>query len=139
VRVPEGARAWLVTSQALPARLIRFGAVGGATSLGYALGVAGLVEWAGAAPTLAAALAYGALLPLNYLGHRRATWRSRAPRRPEVLRFLAVHGVTALVCTALMAVATGPLGLSHWAGSLVIVITAPVLNFAMFDRWAFRG
>lgn len=136
--MPEGRRAWLVTSQALPARLIRFGAVGGATSLGYALVVAGLVEGAGAAPTLAAALAYGALLPLNYLGHRRATWRSHAPRRPEVLRFLTVHGVTALVCTALMAGATGPLGLSHWAGSMVIVIAAPVMNFAMFDRWAFR-
>lgn len=128
--------AWLVRSPALTARLIRFGAVGGITSAAYALIVAALAPDTGEA--LAAALAYLALLPVNYLGHRRATFRSRAPSRPELLRYLAVHAATMATCTAVMHGVTAGLGQSHWAGSAIIVIMAPVLNFVLLHRWVFR-
>ena len=126
-------------SQVLSARLLRFALVGGATSVAFALAVAALVDAAAVSPAIAAALAYLGLLPVNYVGHRRATWRSQAPRRPEVIRFLCVHGLTMATCTVVMAAVTGPMGQPHWAGSLVIVVFAPVMNFALFDRWVFRS
>lgn len=128
--------AWLLRSQAPSARLIRFAAVGASTSAAYALVVAGLVDFV--TETTAAALAYLALLPVNYLGHRRATFRSRAPTRPELLRYLAVHGITLLACMAVMLAVTAGLGASHWAGSAVIVVMAPVLNFVLLHLWVFR-
>lgn len=127
---------WLIRSQSLPARLIRFGAVGGVTSAAYALVVAALVAWV--SEPVAAALAYLALLPVNYLGHRRATFRSRAPSAPELTRYLAVHGVTLLACMVVMLGVTSGLGASHWAGSAVIVVMAPALNFALLHLWVFR-
>lgn len=127
---------WLLRSQAPPARLIRFALVGAGTSAAYALVVAGLVEFV--SETVAAALAYLALLPVNYLGHRRATFRSRAPTRPELLRYLAVHAVTLLACMAAMLAMTAGLGASHWAGSAVIVVMAPALNFVLLHLWVFR-
>lgn len=128
-------RDWLLRSPTTMARLLRFGAVGGATSLGYALLVAGLVTWL--PEPLAAGLAYLAMVPVNYLGHRRATFRSAAPTRPELLRFLAVHGVTLLASMAAMQLVTAGLGLSHWIGSLAIMVLAPVLNFVLLQLWVF--
>ncbi len=127
---------WLVRSQSLAARMIRFGAVGGVTSAAYALVVAGLVAWV--SEPVAAALAYVALLPVNFLGHRRATFRSRAPSGPELARYLGVHGVTLVACVAAMQGVTAGLGASHWAGSAVIVVLAPVLNFVLLHLWVFR-
>ena len=127
---------WLLRSQAPSARLIRFALVGAGTSAAYALVVAGLVEFV--SETVAAALAYLALLPVNYLGHRRATFRSRAPTRPELLRYLALHAVTLLACMAAMLAMTAGLGASHWAGSAVIVVMAPALNFVLLHLWVFR-
>lgn len=118
------------------ARLIRFGAVGATTSAAYALVVAALVP--SVSEATAAALAYLALLPVNYLGHRRATFRSRAPSRPEMMRYLAVHAVTMATCMAIMHGVTAGLGQSHWAGSAIIVVLAPVMNFALLHRWVFR-
>jgi putative flippase GtrA len=118
------------------ARLIRFGAVGATTSAAYALVVAALAPVM--AEATAAALAYLALLPVNYLGHRRATFRSRAPSRPELVRYLAVHSVTMATCMAVMQGVTAGLGQSHWAGSAVIVVLAPVMNFVLLQRWVFR-
>lgn len=131
------ASGWLLRSQALPARLIRFGLVGGTTSAAYALVVAGLVRWV--SEPVAAALAYLALLPLNYIGHRRATFRSDAPRRPEQLRYLLMHAVTLVACMATMQGITAGLGASHWAGSAAIIVLAPILNFALMHLWVFRS
>lgn len=116
--------------------MIRFGIVGGATSAAYALVVAGLVRLV--SEPVAAALAYLVLLPVNYLGHRRATFRSRAPGGAELLRYLAVHGLTLLACMAVMQGVTAGLGASHWAGSAAIVVMAPVLNFVLMHLWVFR-
>ncbi len=123
-------------SQALPARLARFALVGGLTSAAYALVVAALVPFT--AEPAAAALAYLALLPVNYAGHRRATFRSQAPTGPELRRYLAVHGVTLAACAGVMAAATGLFGASHWAGSALIVVLAPTLSFGLLHLWVFR-
>lgn len=117
------------------ARLLRFGLVGGATSAGYVLAVA-LLAGVMAEP-LAAAIAYLALVPVNYLGHRRATFRSRAPGGPELLRYLAAHGATMLACMAAMHLVVAAGG-SHWAGSAVILLLAPAMNFLLLDLWVFR-
>jgi len=127
---------WLVRSQSLTARAIRFGAVGTVTSAGFALMVAGLVGWV--TEPVAAALAYLLLVPVNYLGHRRATFRSRAPTGTELARYLAVHGATLLVCASMMQGVTAGLGQSHWVGSAAIVVLAPVMNFSLLHLWVFR-
>jgi putative flippase GtrA len=123
-------------SQALSARLARFALVGGLTSGVYALVVAGLVPFM--PEPAAAAVAYLVLLPVNFIGHRRATFRSRAPTGPELARYLAVHGITLTACAGVMALVTSVFGASHWAGSALIVVLAPVLNFVLLDRWVFR-
>lgn len=135
--MPESALDWVLRSADRRARLIRFGVVGGATSLAYGVLVAVQVEGLHLSAPVAAALSYLGLMPLNYLGHRRATWRSAAPRRPEVQRFVLAHGVTMLACTALMAVVNGGLGWPYWAGSALIIVLAPVMNFVLFELWVF--
>lgn len=122
-------------SQALSARLIRFAAIGASTSVAYTLLVAALVDFV--SEPAAAALAYLALLPVNYLGHRRATFRSRAPTGRELTRFLKVHGLTLIACAAVMMAVTAGLGASYWVGSAVIVVMAPALNFALLHVWVF--
>lgn len=129
--------AWLLRSQTLKARLIRFAAVGGSTSAAYVLIVAGLVG--PVSEPAAAAVAYLILLPVNFHAHRRATFRSRQPTRPEFARYLVMHGVTLVACVAGMSLVTDGMGGSHWAGSAVIVVLAPVLNFVIMHLWVYRN
>jgi putative flippase GtrA len=129
--------AWLLRSPTLMARLIRFAAVGGSTSAAYVLIVAGLVGLV--YEPAAAALAYLVLLPVNFYAHRRATFQSRQPTRPELVQYLAMHGVTLVACTVAMWLVTGGLGGIHWVGSAVIVVLTPVMNFAMMHLWVYRN
>ena len=133
----ETVLAWVLRSADQQARLIRFAVVGGATSLGYGILVVVQVECLRISAPAAAGLSYLLLMPLNYMGHRRATWRSAAPKRQEVQRFVLAHGVTMLACTALMAVVNGGLGWPYWTGSALIIVLAPVMNFVLFELWVF--
>lgn len=135
--MPDDLSSWIIRSPAFPARIFRFAAVGGATSAGYFIFVAAMVH-AEFAEGFAAALAYLVFLPLNYIGHRRLTWRSKVPKSLEVLRFLGVHGITMLTCMTIMVFTIEVLYLSYWIGSLLIVVIAPLLNLSMFNIWVFR-
>lgn len=129
----------LATNDGLVARLLRFAVVGGSTSGLYVLVVAVLVELGEIVPGLAAALAYVLLLPISFLGHKHATFRSSWPLWPEVARFLGLHGITALVSVSVMGVAVNGLDLPHWGGSVAISVLAPVINFVLLHFWVFHS
>jgi putative flippase GtrA len=138
-QVAEDLYTRMVRSEARSARVIRFATVGIATSAGYVIVVAILADLANVRSVFAAAVTYLVFLPINYLGHRRITWNSYMPKRFEIIRFLSVHGFTLLACMVIMAIFTEVMQMSHWAGSMTIVIFAPILNFVMFDLWVFRS
>ncbi len=120
-----------------PQRIARFLLVGGASTIAYVIGVAVLVELLRMDPNLAAPLTYAALLPLNFLGQKFFTYNSRLPSRSEIIPFLAMHAITATISAIIMWAATEKLGMTHWAGSIIIAIVAPVVNFAMLEFWVF--
>lgn len=128
----------IIQSQALPARVIRFAAVGGVTSAGYVIVVAILVDVANLRSIFAAAATYLLFLPINYMGHRKITWNSNKPKRFEATCFVIAHGFTLFLCVLIMAITTNTLNMPHWIGSMTIVVVAPILNLVMFDLWVFR-
>ncbi|MCC5993132.1 MAG: GtrA family protein [Rhodobacteraceae bacterium] len=127
------------TSQRFGIRLIRFVFVGAATGLLFAGLVALMVDGLGLRESHAAGLAYIALLPPNFLAHKHSVFRSRQPAWPEVLRYLGMHAVALLSSMGVMAALTGPLGLSHWLGSVAVICVVPLINLALMELWVFPG
>lgn len=118
-------------------RLIRFALVGALTGTVFAGLVAILVDGLGLREGIAAGLAYVLLLPPNFLAHKKAVFRSRRPALPEWLRYLVMHCITAGISMAVMTLATGPLQLSHWVGSIAVIAAAPVVNLILMEFWVF--
>lgn len=129
----------IARSQHFGIRLLRFGSVGAATGLVFAGLVALMVDGVGLRESHAAGLAYLALLPPNFLAHKHSVFRSRQPALPEVLRYLGMHAIALLSSMAVMAALTGPLGMSHWVGSVVVIGVVPLISLALMELWVFPG
>ncbi len=126
-------------SMSLADRAGRFASVGALTSLAYVLVVSFYTELAGTAPKLSSALAYLTVLPLNFLGHRKITFRSSAKAGAEFFRFIALHVVNIGVGVGGMAAAVDWLGLSYWIGSFAAVVLVPISTFIVMDLWVFSA
>lgn len=118
-------------------RILRFLVVGGATSLGYVIAVAVLVDGIGHSEGLAAGIAYLLMLPVSFFGHKLFTYQSKQRTLPASIRFVAVHGITAAICAGVMWIINAHLGATHWFGSATIVVIAPAINFILMEIWVF--
>lgn len=123
----------------LPLRLFRFAWVGIFSGLAYMLVVGFYVEIADFNPKWSSVLGYITVLPVNFLGHRKLSFRSANDVLPEIFRFLGVHSVNAGISVAGMYGAVDLLGYSHWLGSLTAVVLVPISTFLMMDRWVFTN
>lgn len=121
----------------LHSRIIWFAIIGGATSIGYLILVAVMVDGIAIRPDLSAGFAYIIMLPMNFFGHKHITYRSKRPPLREALAFMTMHAVTAAICTSVMWLVTVPFGATYWLGSLAIVVVAPLTNLLMMEFWVF--
>jgi putative flippase GtrA len=125
--------------RALLAQAARFLAAGGAaTAVHYAL-LVGLVELGRLPPTPATCVGYAAAAALNYGLRRCFVFRSRAPHRRTLPRYLAVLGAGFGLNGGLMALGAGVLGLPYGAVQVVATGLVLVWNFTAHRLWTFGG
>lgn len=118
-------------------RLLRFGCVGALSGLCYGVIVHVLVEWFALPSTLAAGVAYATMLPLNFLMQKFLVFQSRQNPKAEIGRYVTTHLLGFCLSMAVMALVTGKLGLSHWAGSLAVFVAVACFSFVMMELWVF--
>lgn len=121
----------------LTGRFIRFVIVGGLSSLLYVLIVIFMVEVAALSDSVAVVVAYLCATPLNYVLHRKVTFRSQGQVRKEIPRFLFIHGCNILLSLGGMEAATAYLGFPYWVGALSAAVIIPISSFILMQIWVF--
>lgn len=123
--------------KSLAGKLIRFGAVGGTSTLLFALLTWLLVDKAGMHPVLATVVAYLLLLAPNFLAHKYFTFGSKGEVARESGKFLVVHGLNIGLSAGGMAVISHAQLDYRW-GILFSAIAVPVIVFIVMNFWVFR-
>lgn len=126
-------------SLGLGVRWLRFNAVGVPGFL-VQVGVVSLLVEHGVHYLAATVIALEAAILHNFLWHSRWTWRDRAgagwPRR--LGRFNAIHGATAMLNLACMAVLVDGAGLPYLLATCLSVGACSVLNFTACHTTVFK-
>ncbi len=121
----------------LVGRLIRFGAVGGASTVVFALLTWALVDRLGMHPVLATVAAYMLLLLPNFAAHKYFTFGSKGEVARESGKFLVVHGLNIGLSAGGMA-AISHAQLDYRWGILFSAVAVPVIVFIVMNFWVFR-
>jgi putative flippase GtrA len=120
-------------------RVLRYGAVGVALSVGYSLAVVFLVHLLPAHnATWASGIAFAVLLPVAYLGHRQIAFCDAAPDRFQPLRFAVSTTSNFLVAVGGMYLVTEVFGRSYLVGIGLNWALIPATNFLTYLFWVFR-
>jgi putative flippase GtrA len=131
---------WLLTSEHIVARLIRFGCVGVSSGLVYGAVTALLVSGFHAAPTPASIAGYCVSVPVSFLGHRGFSFRSHGRWTSEALRFVVTQALNLAVTVLAMRGAVAMLHVSYLWGIAATVVLVPIANFLLMNFWVFaRG
>jgi putative flippase GtrA len=116
---------------------LRFAAVGVSNTL-LSTAVFAALFHLGVPYLVGSALAF-ALGALNsYTLNRRWTFRSRAPRAPELARFVCVQAVGLGVNLALLAGLVEGAGIHHVFAQVLAFPAASIITFALSRQWAFK-
>jgi putative flippase GtrA len=116
---------------------LRFAAVGVSNTL-LSTAVFAALFHLGVPYLLGSSLAF-ALGALNsYTLNRRWTFRSRAPRGPELARFFCVQAVGLGVNLALLAGLVEVAGIPHVVAQVLAFPAASIVTFALSRQWAFK-
>lgn len=118
-------------------RTIRFGAVGGCSTLIYATLAYGFGS-AGLAAVAASVAAYGLAAIFSFNAHRRFTFASRGAAKSELPRFLAVNAAGLAIATVAPLVLTEALGLHPLFAIATASVLVPLLSLLAMDRFVFR-
>lgn len=121
----------------LMGKLIRFGAVGGTSTVLFAVLTWLLVDKAGMHPVIATVVAYLLLLAPNFVAHKYFTFGSKGEVASESGKFLVVHGLNIGLSAGGMA-AISHAQLDYRWGILLSAIAVPVVVFIVMNFWVFR-
>jgi putative flippase GtrA len=133
---PQTPRAPLALRERV-AELIRFGIVGGLSTVIY-LGVySGLIR-AGGGFALAALVAFAASTTSGFFLHHRFTFRTNAPTGGGMARWLALQGTVIGINIGLLAVLVHAAGLDRILAQIVLLPVIPLLTFLASRRLVFR-
>jgi len=133
----EPGRFWLLTSDSLPAKLLRFGCIGLLSGLIYSLVTVALVSGLGVDPIPASIAGYCASVPASFLGHRRFSFRSNGHWTAEAVRFVLTQALNISVTAGSMYLALHELGRAYGWGMVAAVIFVPIANFVFMNLWVF--
>jgi putative flippase GtrA len=125
-----------VTAHAVGAQWLRFASVG-ATNTVLSWCVYALLVAAGLHYLPASALSFALGVANSYQLNRRWTFRSRARRGPEVLRFAVVQSVGLGVDHALLYALVEGIGIHHLIAQAAVFPAASTVTFVLSRRWAF--
>ncbi len=121
----------------LAGKLVRFGAVGGTSTLLFSVLTWLLVSKGGMHPVLATVVAY-LLLPPNFIAHKYFTFASKGQVSTESTRFLLVHGLNIALSAGGMAIISQA-SLDYRWGILFSAIAVPIIVFVVMNAWVFRA
>jgi len=127
----------MLQAKELAGKLIRFGAVGGTSTVLFAVLTWLLVDKAGMHPVLATVVAYLLLLAPNFAAHKYFTFGSKGEVASESGKFLVVHGLNIGLSAGGMAVISHAQLDYRW-GILFSAIAVPVIVFIVMNFWVFR-
>lgn len=91
----------------------------------------------GVAAWIVNALCYGALIGPIYLLQRRYSFRSDAPHRQALPRYVAVQAMALLLATLFSFLVHGVLTLPTVLASLLVISLTSGVNFMVLRGWAF--
>lgn len=122
-----------------PARILRFAAIGGMSTLIYAVLTLALSDrhGFGTPVTIASIAGYGAGAVFSYCGHRFVTFMSHGAVGFEIPRFAIATAVGFLLSLALAAILTDAAGLSPSVPVALSSVLVPALNFVILRRFVF--
>lgn len=125
-------------SDALILKAIRFGMVGAMSGAVFAGVTMLFASSLGFGPKLASVAGYVASMPLNFIGNRRFSFRSKNALLGDLLRFILLHTCNILVTTFVMGAAVDLLGLHYIFGIVAAVLLVPCVNFGVMNWWVFH-
>ncbi len=125
------------TAKQLFWKLVRFGVVGGTSTVLFAGLTWLMVEKSGMHPVLATVAAYLVLLAPNFLAHKYFTFGSNGEVARESGKFLVVHGLNIALSAGGMAVVSQAQLDYRW-GILFSAIAVPIIVFVVMNFWVFR-
>jgi putative flippase GtrA len=138
VRLPHPRPALASAAVRIVTQWVRFAAVGVTNTL-LSTAVFATLFHLGVPYLLGSALAF-ALGALNsYTLNRRWTFRSRAPRGPELARFMCVQAVGLAANLALLAALVEAAGIRHVFAQVLAFPVASIVTFVLSRQWAFRS
>lgn len=137
LRVPGWGDLLGLVQNLLGRRWIRFGLVGGAATLSYALlGLLFVNVWA--LPVLAGnALAYLISFFVSYWGQSAWTFRAKSGHKSMLPRFAATQALGLGLNSAIVWLLTG-LGLAYELAMPAAVVLVPVIVYLLCKYWVFR-
>lgn len=127
----------MLQAKELAGKLIRFGAVGGTSTVLFAVLTWLLVDKGGMHPVLATVVAYVLLLAPNFAAHKYFTFASKGEVANESRKFLVVHGLNIGLSAGGMAVISHA-QLDYRLGILFSAIAVPIIVFIVMNFWVFR-
>ncbi len=125
-------------ARSLRVKLLRFPAVGAASTLIYAIATSSYISLFSVGNELAAFFGYMTAVPFAFFGHRSFTFSSRGAVTTELGRFVLVHLIGLVVSWFSMHVMVGQFHLHYAFGIAGAMVLVPTISFVLFDRWVFR-
>jgi putative flippase GtrA len=125
-------------ARGLAAQGLGFLAIGGLSALGYVLLAGALVPRLPMVPApLVSFCCYSLFVLPAYFGHRRFSFRSDAPHRRALPRYVATQGLGLTLAAAFSFLAYHVAGLGGFAASGAVIVLTSAVNFAVLKLWAF--
>lgn len=122
-----------------PARILRFAAIGGLSTVIYAVGTLALSDRFGLPAAVGSVVAYGAGAVFSYCGHRFVTFMSDGAVGFEIVRFACATAAGFLLSVGLAAILTDLAGFPSSVPVALVSILVPVLNFVVLRKFVFVG
>ena len=123
--------------QALWAKMVRFGIVGGISTCLYGAFTWLLVAFVALPPLFATSLGYLLVIPFNFALQKVFTFRSEGAPAKEIPKFLLVHGMNLAASMLGMHVVVRILHSDYRLGILLTMITVPIATFVAMNLWVF--
>ncbi|MGX5848111.1 GtrA family protein [Mesorhizobium sp. PL10] len=122
-----------------PARILRFAAIGGVSTLIYAVLTLALSarHGFGMPATVASIAGYGAGAVFSYCGHRFVTFMSDGAVGFEVVRFACATAIGFLLSVGLAVILADVAGLPPLVPVAIASVLVPALNFIILRKFVF--
>jgi len=128
----------LLRGRSFLAKLLRYGVVGGLSSVLYGICTWLLVQVASLSPVTASVTGYVLAIPFSFFMQKKFAFRSDARARLEAPRFLLVHTINIIASIGIMHMTTSVLRLDYRFGVVQTMVLIPLLSFIAMNSWVFH-